>query len=69
VIHKADSLSSFIVDLSQVFTLRRVLKERSIVHVVAGRARAVRIAWAAWNLEYDFVYHAQASQIMIVTLI
>jgi len=46
VIHKPDSLPSFIVDLSQVFTLRRVLKERSMVHVVAGRARAMRIAWA-----------------------
>ena len=46
IIHKPVSLPSFIVNLSHVFTIRRVLKERSMVHAVTGRARAVRIAGA-----------------------
>ena len=46
IIHKPISPSLFIADLSHVFTLRRVLKERSMVHVVTGRARAIRIGCA-----------------------
>jgi len=39
--HKPDNLSSLMVALSHVFTLRRVLNDLSTEHVDAGRANAV----------------------------
>ena len=36
---------SAIVDLSQVFTLLKVLKDLSTVHVVTGSVRAIKIAF------------------------
>ena len=41
---RPDIRESLIVDLNQVFTLRSVLKDLSIVHDVAGRVSAMRIA-------------------------
>lgn len=40
-IHNPDKRSSPIVDLFHVFTRRRVLNERSIEQVVAGRVHAI----------------------------
>ena len=42
--HSAESLSSVIFDRNQVLTLRSVLKDRSMLHVVAGKVSTIRIA-------------------------
>ena len=43
IIHNPDSLSSVIVDLSQVFTRRKVLNNLSSEHAVVGKVRRIRI--------------------------
>ena len=44
IMHSAESLSSVNVDLNQVLTRRSVLKDRSMLHVVAGKVNTVRTA-------------------------
>ena len=44
IIHSPESLLSAIVDLSQVLTLLKVLKDLSTVHVVTGSVKAIKMA-------------------------